>query len=75
LKKLKMAVFWDVAQCSLVSKVLTASIIALIMEAVSTQKRRSISTRLHGAASQKTAIFIFLAVRTCNLTRKSWFLL
>jgi hypothetical protein len=30
-------------------------------------KRRSISTRLHGATSQKTVIFILAAVRTWNL--------
>jgi hypothetical protein len=30
-------------------------------------KCRSISTRLHGATSQKTAIFILVAVRTWNL--------
>jgi hypothetical protein len=30
-------------------------------------KRRSISTRLHGTTSQKTAIFILIAIRTWNL--------
>jgi hypothetical protein len=41
-----------------VSEVCTASIIALIMEAVQT------SDTLHGAATQKKAIFIVTAVRT-----------
>jgi hypothetical protein len=44
---LKMAVFWDVAPCSLV-------------EGVSQQtplKSRLTSSRLHGATTQKTAIF------------------
>jgi hypothetical protein len=31
-------------------------------------KRRSISTRRDSATSQKTPIFVFVAVRTCNLT-------
>jgi hypothetical protein len=49
---IKVAVFWDVAPCSLVEidrrlDVLTASIIIL-----------------HGATSQKTAIFTLVAVRT-----------
>jgi hypothetical protein len=46
---MKMAVFWDVASCSLilcdVSEELTAFIITVIT--------------LHGATSQKTAVFIF----------------
>jgi hypothetical protein len=57
---MKMAVFWDVAQCSLVEidrrfRGLTAFVIraiALMMEAVRPLKRRSISGRLHGATSQ-----------------------
>jgi hypothetical protein len=41
--------------------------IALMMEAVSTSETSSVSTRLHGAISQKTAIFVLVAVRTWNL--------
>jgi hypothetical protein len=37
-----------------------------MMEAVSTFETSSISTRLHGATSQKTAIFILVAVITWN---------
>jgi hypothetical protein len=39
-------------------------------------KRWSVSTRLHGATSQKTAIFILVAVRTSyhNYLRKSYFI-
>jgi hypothetical protein len=47
-KVLKMAVFWDDAQCNLVD----------------TDRLRSISIRLHGVASQKTAIIISVAVKT-----------
>jgi hypothetical protein len=46
-----------------VSEVLTAAIIRE-MEKVSTLKRRSASTRLHGATSQKAIIVILVAVRT-----------
>jgi hypothetical protein len=54
-----MAVFWVVAPCSLVevyqlSEVLAVSIIRAIA--------------LHGAATQKTAIFVLTAVRTSNTT-------
>jgi hypothetical protein len=35
-------------------------------------KRRSTSTRLHGATSQKTVIFILAAVITCCLTDWLW---
>lgn len=52
-----------------VSETFTASIImaityALMMETVSTTDRRSNSTGLHGAISQKTGIFILAAVTT-----------
>jgi hypothetical protein len=55
-----MIVFWVVASCSLVGlptfpEVLAASII-----------RAMGYTRLHGATTQKTAIFILAAVRTSN---------
>jgi hypothetical protein len=47
---MKPTVFWDVVPCSLletgVLQVLTASIIALILEAVNTLKRRSVSMKL-----------------------------
>jgi hypothetical protein len=62
---LKMPVFWDVAPCSLVnfndvSEVLTVcmiKVIALKMEAVIISET-PVSTRLQGAASQKTGTFI-----------------
>jgi large-conductance mechanosensitive channel len=54
-----------------VLEVLAASIIRglinLMMEAVSISET-SVSTRLHGATTQKTGIFILAAVRTLNLT-------
>jgi hypothetical protein len=61
--KMKMAVLWDVAPCSLVE----------------TDRRfrgayclhhqgRSVSIRLHGSTFQKTAIFMLVAVRTWNHT-------
>jgi hypothetical protein len=48
----------DIAPCNLVevdgvSEVLPASIIALMMEVLRTQKHRSTSTRLHGAVSER----------------------
>jgi hypothetical protein len=54
---MKMVVFWDVVPCSL------GEIIAL-MEAASTSETSVTSSRLHGATTQKTAIFILAAVRT-----------
>jgi hypothetical protein len=39
-----------------------------MMEAVSGPETLVISTRLHGATSQKTDIFIHIAVRALNLT-------
>jgi hypothetical protein len=47
-----------------VSEVLAASIIALMMEAASISQTLETSTGLHGATTQKTAIFVFAAVRT-----------
>jgi hypothetical protein len=64
-----MAVFWDVAPCSLVDneqrfrKAYCPIIRVMMMEAVRSSDM-SISTRLHGATSQKIAIFIRIAVRT-----------
>jgi hypothetical protein len=73
----KMAVFWDVVLCSLVD------IYWCFRGAYSLRhqgqwwqhevplKHRSVSTRLHGAVSQKTAIFILIAMRNWHLTRTS----
>jgi hypothetical protein len=44
------------------------ALIALMMEAARPLKRWQTSTRLRGATTQKTAIFIFTAVRTSNPT-------
>jgi hypothetical protein len=67
-----MVLFWDVAPCSHiltdVSEMLIASIIrvtkviAFIIK-IAYLKRLQISKRLHGATSQKTAIFIPVAMR------------
>jgi hypothetical protein len=46
--------------------VLAASIIALMVEAASTSETSVTSTRLHGATTQKTLIFILAAMRTSN---------
>jgi hypothetical protein len=59
---MKMAVFGDVALCSLakfsVSEVLAASIIrAMMMEAASTSETSINFYQTHGATTQKTAIF------------------
>jgi hypothetical protein len=50
-----MAVFWVVAPCSLVE--------ALMMEATRASKTSVSFYGLHGAITQKTAIFILAAVR------------
>jgi hypothetical protein len=42
--------------------------IAVMMEPASTSETSVNSTRLHGATTQKTAIFILAAVRNSNLT-------
>jgi hypothetical protein len=65
---MKMAVFWVVAPCSLVevtdvSEVLAASIIREMShcpdnEAASISETLLTSIRLHGATTQKTAIFL-----------------
>jgi hypothetical protein len=56
---MKMTVFWDVEPYSLVDvyRSFRGRRVALMMEAVSTSET---STRLHGATSQKTAIFIIV---------------
>jgi hypothetical protein len=56
---LKMTVFWDVAPCSPVEIDLRFRGTYL--------KGWSIFSRLHGAPSQKTVIFILIVVRTWNL--------
>jgi hypothetical protein len=43
-------------------------LIALMMEAARTSETLETSTRLHGATTQKTAIFVLIAVRTSNST-------
>jgi hypothetical protein len=43
---MKMVVFWDVAPCSLIDITLMVEVVSLL-----------VSTRLHGATSQKIAIF------------------
>jgi hypothetical protein len=60
LSMLKMTVFWDVAPSSLVEidveEVLTASIIALMIQPVSTTETSVNFYHTHGATSQKTVI-------------------
>jgi hypothetical protein len=55
---MKMAVFWDVAPCIL------EVIDRRLGGAYCLHHQGDISTRLHGTASQKRAIFILAAVRT-----------
>jgi hypothetical protein len=50
-----MTVFWDV---------FIIRAIALMMEAVNTSEASGNFSRLHGATTQKTVIFILAAVRT-----------
>jgi hypothetical protein len=50
------------SQLADVSEELTA--ITALMETVSSSRTLSVPTRLHGAAYQKTGIFILIAVRT-----------
>jgi hypothetical protein len=73
--KIKMAVFWDDVYSGKNRKIFKgvnclyeSGRFAVMMEAVSCCERRSVSTRLQSATSQKTAIFILLAARTLNLT-------
>jgi hypothetical protein len=72
--------FWDVAPCSIVdierySRGAYSSIIrVIIMEVVSASKRRLISSKLLGPASQKTTMFILIAVRIRNLTNSCEFI-
>jgi hypothetical protein len=72
-ENLKMVVFWDVAPCSLVDIDRRFREVCCLyhgrsngLQGGASPKCRSISTRLHGAASQKRVIFIFTAVRTLN---------
>jgi hypothetical protein len=57
---MKITLWWDIAQCSLLDvdrQILTAEIIALMLEAVRTSERRLTSTKLHGEVSRKTGIY------------------
>jgi hypothetical protein len=54
---MKMAVFWADAPCSLIEVYL----ITLMMEGTNTSET---SSRLHGATTQKTAVFILADART-----------
>jgi hypothetical protein len=71
-KKLKMALFWDVAPCSLVDIDRRFRVPYYLNrycdEWLITLKRRSVPTKLHFATSQKTDIFIAVGVRYCLLT-------
>jgi hypothetical protein len=60
---LKMAVFWVVAPCSLVE------VYQRFRGPCCLHHQGDALTRLHGAATQKTAIFILTAVRTSNRTK------
>jgi hypothetical protein len=64
----KMAVCWVVAPCSLVEvywRFRSAFYFHLQSDpSVSSFKTSAVSTRLHGATSQKTAIFIIVVERT-----------
>jgi hypothetical protein len=78
----KIAVFWVVAPCSLAEvyqrfrypyclhHLGDESLIALMMEAARTSEMlvNFYQIRLHGATTQKTAIFVLIAVRTSNPT-------
>jgi hypothetical protein len=60
---LKMSVFWDVAPCSLVNTDWS------FREAYCLHHQgNSITTKLHSATSQKTAVFILVSARASNLT-------
>lgn len=63
---MKTYVFYDVAPCSLldVSEELTASVTITLMMETSI----NMSTRLHGSTSEKTTIFILVAMITLNFT-------
>jgi hypothetical protein len=62
-----MAVFWVVASCSLV-EVYRRFRGACCLHNQGDEFTHLYCTRLHGAATQKTAIFILFAVRTSNPT-------
>jgi hypothetical protein len=61
-----MAVFW--VEAPNVSEVLAASIIRAMMEAASTSETLVNFYQIHGATTQKTAIFVLTAVRSSNPT-------
>jgi hypothetical protein len=64
--------FWNAAPCRLVEIYRRFRgaywLIAWWWRQEAPLKRQSISTRLHSATSQRTVIFILVAVRTLNLT-------
>jgi hypothetical protein len=64
---LKMAVFWVVAPCSLVEVLLKMAVFWVVPPCSLVQVYHRF-TRLHGATTQKTPIFILAAVRTSNPT-------
>jgi hypothetical protein len=66
----KMAVFWVLSPCCLVQfyRRFRSACCSSPWWQQTPLKRRQTSTRLHGATTHKTAIFIFAAVRTWNLT-------
>jgi hypothetical protein len=67
-KCLKVTLFWDIAPCSLAEIYLRfIAIYYLRHQGDNALERRSIFTRLHGAASQKTFIFMLVPMRTWNL--------
>jgi hypothetical protein len=63
---MKMAVFWDVAPCNLVDiarSFIGVYLITLMIEAVKLfRKSQSVSTRIHGATSQKKVIFLMIYI-------------
>jgi hypothetical protein len=63
---LKIALFWDDEPCCLVDNCRCFSG-AYWLHHQAPLKRRSVSTRQHGETSQKTEIFILVAVKTWNL--------
>jgi hypothetical protein len=66
---LKITAFWNIAPCNLVGVArLFRCTYCLHHQGDSPLKRRSSPTRLQGAVSQKTLIFILVIVRPWNLT-------
>jgi hypothetical protein len=61
---MKMVVFWNAAPCSVVE--VDRRVITLMMQAVTSLKCRSTTTRLHSATSQKTTVFNPLGILIVN---------